>query len=68
MKLSSFLTHQPFWGLLTLAVLVWYSTVTIYVAVRGVLDIRAMLRRLRQNHPAPAPQKKVDRSPAAADR
>lgn len=50
MKLVSFFTHQPFWGLLTLAVLVWYSTVTVYVAVRGVLDIRAMLRRLRQNH------------------
>jgi hypothetical protein len=61
MKLTSFFTHQPFWGLLTLAVLAWYSTVTVYVAVRGVLDIRAMLRRLRQNHApegSPAPEKK----------
>ena len=35
-----------FWGLLLLAVLVWYSAMTIYVAVRGSLDIRQMLRRL----------------------
>lgn len=35
-----------FWWLLMLAVLAWYSTVTIYIAVRGTLDIRQMLRRL----------------------
>lgn len=37
-----------FWWMLTLAVLVWYSTVTVWVAVRGTLDIRDMLRRLAQ--------------------
>ena len=37
-----------FWWLVTLAVLVWYSTVTIYVAVKGTLDIRQMLRRLKE--------------------
>jgi hypothetical protein len=36
-----------FWWLVTLAVLVWYSTVTIYVAVKGTFDIRQMLRRLK---------------------
>lgn len=36
-----------FWGLLLLACLVWYATVTVYVAVRGVRDIRTMLARLR---------------------
>ncbi|HWQ93259.1 MAG TPA: hypothetical protein VN673_16410 [Clostridia bacterium] len=36
-----------FWSLVLLAVLVWYSTVTVYVAVRGTMDIRDMLRRLR---------------------
>lgn len=35
-----------FWWLLTAACLVWYSTVTVYVAIRGVFDIRGMLRRL----------------------
>ncbi len=36
-----------FWGLLLLACLVWYATVTVCVAVRGVRDIRTMLARLR---------------------
>ncbi len=36
-----------FWWLLTAAVLVWYSTVTIYVAIRGAMDIRGMLNRLK---------------------
>lgn len=38
---------QPFWWLLTAACLAWYATITIYVAVKGVRDIRGMLRRLR---------------------
>lgn len=29
------------------ACVVWYSTITIYVAVRGTVDIRSMLARLR---------------------
>jgi len=35
-----------FWWLLTMACIVWYSTITIYVSVKGVADIRGMLRRL----------------------
>jgi len=35
-----------FWWLLTIACLVWYSTITIYVSVKGVADIRHMLARL----------------------
>jgi hypothetical protein len=35
-----------FWWLLTAACVVWYSTITVYVAIRGVFDIRNMLRRL----------------------
>ena len=35
-----------FWWALTVAVLVWYSSVTVYVAIRGLLDIRQMLARL----------------------
>ncbi len=38
--------HWFWWGI-TLAVMAWYSTVTVYVAVRGTKDIREMLRRLR---------------------
>jgi hypothetical protein len=39
---------QLFWGLTTLACLVWYSTMTFRVAYRGVIDIRGMLGRLQQ--------------------
>ncbi len=40
-----FLQH-PFWFLIVAACMVWYSTVTVYVAIRGVLDIKQMLARL----------------------
>ena len=30
-----------------MACLVWYSTVTVYVGIRGALDIKHMLARLR---------------------
>jgi hypothetical protein len=35
-----------FWLILVIACIVWYSTVTIYVAIKGVTDIKTMLRRL----------------------
>jgi hypothetical protein len=33
---------------MTAAVLVWYSTITVYVAVKGIRDIRQMLSRLKR--------------------
>jgi len=35
-----------FWWLITMACLAWYSTVTVYVAIKGIADIRNMLARL----------------------
>jgi hypothetical protein len=35
-----------FWWLLTMACIVWYSTVTVYVSFKGVADIKQMLARL----------------------
>jgi hypothetical protein len=35
-----------FWWLVTAACVVWYSTVTVYVAIKGAGDIRRMLARL----------------------
>lgn len=35
-----------FWWLLTAACVVWYSTITVYVAIKGVADIKTMLGRL----------------------
>jgi hypothetical protein len=37
-----------FWLALTVAVIIWYSTITIFVAVKGTRDIRDMLKRLEQ--------------------
>ncbi len=37
-----------FWWFLTMASVVWYSTITVYVSVKGVADIRDMLRRLSE--------------------
>jgi hypothetical protein len=39
---------RAFWWLLTGACLVWYSTLTGYVAWKGVRDIRRMLDELRR--------------------
>jgi hypothetical protein len=39
-----------FWWLLTMACVVWYSTITVYVAVRGAVDIKHMLADLSADH------------------
>ncbi len=41
---------KNFWLLLTIACVVWYSTVTVYVSIRGAFDIRGMLGRLRDRN------------------
>ena len=38
--------YDWFWWLLVMACVVWYSTITVYVAFRGVFDIQEMLARL----------------------
>jgi hypothetical protein len=38
--------QHAFWWIMTAACMVWYSTVTVYVAFKGVSDIRNMLARL----------------------
>lgn len=35
-----------FWFYLTLAVIAWYGTITVYVAIKGGMDIKSMLRRI----------------------
>lgn len=43
------MTHgHSFWFLLMWACIVWYSTMTIYVAIQGSIDIKEMLRRLKE--------------------
>ncbi len=43
-----------FWWLVTAACVVWYSTITVYVAIKGCFDIRAMLDRVSRKHAEPA--------------
>jgi hypothetical protein len=43
---GSMLREHWVWGGLILTVLLWYSSVTVYVAVKGIGDIRAMLKVL----------------------
>jgi len=35
-----------FWLLVTAAVMIWYSTITIFIAWKGIKDIKEMLARL----------------------
>jgi hypothetical protein len=47
--IRAMLTHHWFWGAITLVCLAWYSTVTIYIAIKGFGDIRTMLRKLSES-------------------
>ena len=38
------------WFWLTWACVLWYSTITVYVAIRGAADIKHMLRNLEEDH------------------
>jgi hypothetical protein len=38
-----------FWWALTMACVAWYSTITVYVAIKGASDIKNMLARLGKN-------------------
>ena len=38
-----------FWWFVLMACLAWYSTMTVYVAVRGASDIKHMLARLERS-------------------
>lgn len=43
------MTEHWFWWLLTAACVIWYSTITVYVAIKGASDIKNMLKRLAKN-------------------
>ena len=40
------------WWALSMACVVWYSTITVYVAIKGAGDIRNMLARLGKDRDA----------------
>lgn len=37
---------KQFWLILTIAAVVWYTLVTIYVSFKGITDIKEMLKKL----------------------
>jgi hypothetical protein len=39
-----------FWWIVVGACVAWYSTITVYIAVKGCFDIRDMLERLERDH------------------
>ena len=41
--------EHPFWFYLTISCLIWYGTVTVVIAWKGVADIRTLLRRLKEH-------------------
>ena len=42
-----------FWWLLSTACVVWYLAVTVYVTVKGAIEIRSMLARLAADRASP---------------
>ena len=42
------------WFLLTMVCVAWYSTITIYVAIKGATDIKQMLKRLSDSAEEPS--------------
>jgi len=41
---------EIFWLILIIGCLAWYSTITVYVAFKGIYDIRDMLANLKKDH------------------
>lgn len=54
--MTSLAAGHVFWWALTATCLLWYSTITIYVAVKGLRDIRRMVRRLKDGAGEEPPQ------------
>ena len=46
-----------FWWLLSAACVAWYSTITVYVAIKGAKDIKQMLARLDATNKRDAAEK-----------
>jgi hypothetical protein len=42
------MTEHWIWWTLSMSCILWYSTITIYVAIRGAADIKGMLGRLSE--------------------
>jgi hypothetical protein len=43
------MSRHWFWWALSMACVIWYSTITVYVAIKGAGDIKQMLARLEES-------------------
>jgi hypothetical protein len=43
------MSRHWFWWIVTMLCLLWYSTITVYVTIKGFADIKQMLARLGKN-------------------
>jgi hypothetical protein len=44
------ISEHLFWFCITAACILWYSSITIYVAFKGYRDIKNMLKNLEHTH------------------
>lgn len=49
------MNNHWFWTGVAILSIGWYSTATVYVAIRGAFDIRHMLERLKETSPRNEP-------------
>lgn len=49
------MTHW-FWLIITGAVVLWYSTITVWISIKGALDIREMVARLDEEQSSESQQ------------
>lgn len=55
------MTHgHSLWFWLVWACVIWYSTITVYVAVKGAFDIRHMLANLEKGRHQGRPEEKAE--------
>jgi len=47
------ISMTTFWLLVTIFCIVWYSTMTFYVGIRGFFDIQEMLKALKTSDEIP---------------
>jgi hypothetical protein len=62
LNISTIIDHW-FWIGIVAAVIVWYSTITIYVTIRGAFDIKHMFARLSNQSAAPSSDAPSDENP-----
>jgi len=67
LNISTIIDHW-FWIGIVVAVIVWYSTITVYVTVKGAKDIKSMFARLSNQSAASSSDAPSDENPEPLNR